>query len=113
MDSIFLKDIEVWTRIGVPDSERAKPQRLLVSIELLGSLKDIGTSDDITKGIDYAAVTEAVTKLGATERKTVERFAEDAASLILTNYKPTSVKVTVTKQPDLPLRSASVTVVRP
>ena len=33
MDVISLKDIEVWTRIGVPDSERAKAQRLLAGLE--------------------------------------------------------------------------------
>jgi len=113
MDVISLKDIEVWTRIGVPDSERMKAQRLLVTVELSCPLRDIGTSDDITKGIDYAAVTAAVVRLGEHERKTIERFAEDAASLILKTFKPESVTVTVTKHPDLPLKSASVTVTRP
>lgn len=113
MDVISLKDIEVWTRIGVPDAERARAQRLLVSVVLSCALQEVGMSDNIAKGIDYAAVTMAIVALGATERKTVERFAEDAASLILTTFKLESVTVTVTKRPDLPLQSASVTVIRP
>lgn len=113
MDSIFLKDIEVWTRIGVPEAERAKAQRVLVRIELFGSLQKVGTTDDIAHGTDYAAVTDAVTKIGATERKTVERFAEDIAAVILTNFKPDSVKVIVCKKPDLPLDAACVTIIRP
>ncbi len=113
MDSIFLKDIDVWTRIGVPEAERAKAQRLLVSIELSGSLKNVGTTDDITQGADYAAVTDAVVQLAATERKTVERFAEDIAAVILKNFTLESVKVTVCKKPDLPLDAACVTIIRP
>ena len=113
MDSIFLKDIEVWTRIGVPEAERAKAQRLLVSIELYGSLHTVGTTDDVSCGTDYATVTNAVIKLGAMERKTIERFAEDIAAIILKKFTPESVKVTVCKKPDLPLDAASVTLIRP
>ena len=113
MDSIFLKDIEVWTHIGVPDVERAKAQLLLVSAELFLSLTPVSSGDDMTKGIDYAEVTSAIVKLGSTQRKTVERFAEDAAAFILSEFKPKSVRVTVRKKPNLPLESASVTMIRP
>lgn len=113
MDSIFLKDIEVWTRIGVPEAERAKAQRVLVSIELCGSLHKVGTTDDVSCGTDYAAVTDAVIKLGTMERKTIERFAEDIAAIILKNFTPESIKVTVCKKPDLPLDAACVTLIRP
>lgn len=113
MDSIFLKDIEVWTRIGVPDAERSKPQRLLVSIELFLDLKATGESDDVHTSINYKNLTEAVVNLGNTERKTIERFAEDACTLILKEFKPDSVRVTVLKQPDLPLASASIIITRP
>ena len=113
MDSICLKDIEVWTHIGVPDAERTGSQLLLVSVELFGSLKGVSISDDISQGIDYTTVTSAVIALGTTERKTVERFAEDAAALILKTFKPESVKITVCKKPDLPLAAACITITRP
>lgn len=113
MDSIFLKDIDVWTRIGVPEAERQKQQRLLISIELFLDLKTTGESDDVHTSINYKDLTEAVVTLGDTERKTIERFAEDAAALILKQFRPQSVRVTVLKKPDLPLESASVTIVRP
>lgn len=113
MDYIFLKDIDVWTRIGVPEAERAKAQRVLVSIELCGSLQKIGTTDDVSHGTDYAAVTDAVVQLATMERKTIERFAEDIAAVILKNFKSESVKVTVCKKPDLPLEAACVTIIRP
>lgn len=113
MDSIFLRGIDCNTRIGVPAEERTKPQRILVDVELFLSTKKIAASDDIHDGVDYAKVTERVIALSRDERKTVERFAEDVASAILADFKPTSVKVTVWKTPDLQLQSASVTISRP
>jgi dihydroneopterin aldolase len=86
---------------------------LLVSVVLSGSLKVVAISDDVSKGIDYGTVTAAIVNLGKTDRKTVERFAEDVASMLLKDFKPESVQVTVSKKPDLPLESASVTITRP
>lgn len=114
MDSILLRNIEVRSHIGVPDTERTNPQRLLIDIELFHPTTDAAKTDDIRKGIDYDAVTLAVVELGKIERKTVERFAEDAASVILKTFKPSGgVKVTVRKKPDLPLESVGVTIMRP
>lgn len=114
MDSILLQDIEVRTRIGIEADERKAEQTLLVSVELLQSIKPVAKSDDLSKGIDYARATMEIVKLGVTERKTVERFAEDAATMLLKQFKPAGgVKVTVRKTPPLPLQSASVTIVRP
>lgn len=114
MDSILLKGIEVSTSIGVPDAERKNPQQILVTIELFCPVKSVAQSDDVSDGIDYAKVTEEVQKLGKTERKTIERFAEDIASALLPKFKPAGgVRITVTKKPDLPLESVSVTIQRP
>lgn len=113
MDSITLTDIAVWTRIGVPEAERGKAQLLHVTVEITGSLKIVSANDDVTNGIDYKAVTDAIVALGETERRTIERFAEDTAATILRNWNPESVRVRVSKKPDLPLSSASVTITRP
>ena len=113
MDSLTLRGIEVWTKIGVPDAERAKPQRLLVDLELKANLKEVAEHDDVSKGIDYAAVVAVIRGLGETERKTVERFAEDAAEVVLKQFKPREVTVVVRKHPDLPIEEAIVTITRP
>ncbi len=114
MDSILLQNINVWTRIGIPDEERRQKQQIFVTVELLGSLRSIAKSDNVSDGIDYAKVTEEVQEIAKIERKTIERFAEDIASMILQKFKPEGgVRVTVVKKPDLPLESASVTIVRP
>lgn len=114
MDSILLRNIEVSTRIGVPHAERRNNQTILVTVELLHAIKAVADADDVGVGIDYAGVTDEVLRLAKTERKTIERFAEDIAEAILKHWKPEGgVRVTVTKKPDLPLESASVTIQRP
>ncbi len=114
MDSITLNNIETWTRIGVPDAERSHPQRLLVSLELFCSLKLVAASDDLSKGIDYQVVTDAILELGKSERKTAERFAEDIATMLLAKFKPAGgVRVSIQKKPPLPLEAACITITRP
>lgn len=34
MDQIIINELEVFMRVGVPEAERAKPQRLLLTVEL-------------------------------------------------------------------------------
>jgi dihydroneopterin aldolase len=98
MDSLYLQDIEVWTRIGVPEEERAAEQRLLVSVELFGDLSQVARTDDVSKGIDYERVTNDIRSLAGTVRKTVERFVEDIADMILKTYAPAGgVKVSAQK----------------
>lgn len=113
MDCISLQNIDVSTHIGVPESERQKAQHLLVSVKLFGSLTAIGSTDDVSKGIDYAEVTQAIVRLAKAERRTLECFAEDTAAMLLQTFGPESVTVTVQKKPDLPLESVSVTITRP
>jgi FolB domain-containing protein len=98
MDSLYIQDLEVWTRIGVPNEERANEQRLLVSIELFLDLAPAAKTDDVSKSIDYALVASDVRALAGTSRKTLERFAEDTATMILKTYAPAGgVKVSIQK----------------
>lgn len=114
MDSLFLKDIRVWTRIGVPDAERKHEQELTVCLELFHPTRDTAVSDDVSIGINYKDVVDEVLSLARTERKTVERFAEEIAMVILKKFAPEGgVKVSVWKKPDLPITAACVTIVRP
>ena len=114
MDSIYIHDLRVETRIGMTEAERAKPQTLRVSVELFTNTRKAGVSDNIGDTIDYARVAESVIALGKQERKTLEKFAEDAAELIVRDFHPNSVKVSVWKDGILPhASSVAVTIERP
>ena len=98
MDSLYIQDLELWTRIGVPDGERKAEQRLLISIQLFLDLAPTGKSDDVSQSINYKDVANDVRDLAKTERRTLEKLAEDAAVMILKKYKPAGgVKISIQK----------------
>jgi dihydroneopterin aldolase len=95
---ISIVDLEVFYRVGVPDAERAQPQRLLLMIEMEFDFAAAAKSDSIADTIDYFAVTQLLLKFGeGREWKLIEKLAADIAALILTEFKPQSVSVEVKK----------------
>ncbi len=112
-DTITLRGLELRTRIGVAAHERSVPQRILVDIELTTDTRAAAASDDVSRSIDYAAVATDMKTLEGTERKTIERLAEDATELILKKYTPSSVTVTVTKFPPIGTERVEVRITRP
>lgn len=113
MDVITIKDLALSTHIGVPDTERAEEQELLISVDLYTDTQAAAESDDIAQTIDYERVANDIKELGAMERKTIERLAEDIANMILKKYAPTSVEVSIKKfiLPDV--KHVGITIARP
>jgi len=64
MSQISIVDLEVFYRVGVPDVERAQPQRLLLTVALEADFSAAATSDAIADTIDYYAVTQKLLKFG-------------------------------------------------
>ena len=98
MDTITIKDLEVRYCVGVPDAERAEPQRLLLTIELRHDFAAAATHDDVQETIDYARVCERLLGFGAGRHwRLIETLAEDVARMLLTEFGPASVRVKVKK----------------
>ena len=95
---ISIVDLEVFYRVGVPDAERAQPQRLLLTVELESDFTAAAKSDGIADTIDYYAVTQRLLKFGeGREWKLIEKLASDIADTVLKEFKPQSVFVEVKK----------------
>ena len=95
---ISIVDLEVFYRVGVPDAERAQPQRLLLTVELESDFTAAAKSDGIADTIDYYAVTQHLLKFGeGREWKLIEKLASDIADTVLKEFKPQSVFVEVKK----------------
>jgi 7,8-dihydroneopterin aldolase/epimerase/oxygenase len=95
---IFIVDLEVFYLVGVPDAERAQPQRLLLTVELESDFSAAAKTDSITDTIDYFAVTQRLLKFGdGREWRLIEKLAADIAGTILAEFKPTSITVQVKK----------------
>jgi dihydroneopterin aldolase len=95
---IRIVELEVFYRVGVPDAERAQPQRLLLTVELEADVSAAARSDRLADTIDYFAVTQRLRQFGESrEWKLIEKLAADIADTILSEFKPLAVKVEVKK----------------
>jgi 7,8-dihydroneopterin aldolase/epimerase/oxygenase len=98
MSRISIVDLEVFYRVGVPDVERARPQRLLLTIEMETDFTAAAKSDAIADTIDYFEVTQRLSSFGeGREWRLIEKLATDIADAILFEFKPVGVSVEVKK----------------
>jgi dihydroneopterin aldolase len=113
MSKISIADLEVFYRVGVPEAERVKPQRLLLTVEMDFDFSAAAASDDIPDTIDYFTVSQRLLKFGdGREWKLIEKLAADVADLVLAEFKPSSVTVEAKKFPIPQARHVSVTVTK-
>lgn len=98
MNSIFIHDLRVRTRIGVYAWERHLPQMLRLDVDL-GLPNDAPfRSDDIADALDYAAVVKRLQQFAADQRyHLLERFAQGVADIALQEFAASWVKVRVAK----------------
>ena len=98
MGTIIIKDLEVHFNVGVPDLERANPQRLLISVELEHDFQAATRADDLAGTIDYFAVCERLMGLGENRVwKLIETLASDIADVVLLEFRPNRVVVGLSK----------------
>lgn len=98
MNKIIIKDLEVFYRVGVPDEERATPQRLLITIEMEHDFSAAARTDDLTQTINYFAVSQEILNFGSGRNwKLIEKLANDVADFILTEFRADAVFVEVKK----------------
>ena len=80
---ISIVDLEVFYCVGVPDGERARPQRLLLTVEMDCDFSKAAKSDDVRDTIDYFAVSQRLLKFGdGRSWKLIEKLATDIADMI-------------------------------
>jgi dihydroneopterin aldolase len=95
---IIVSELEVYYRIGVPESERAKPQRLLLNVEIGFDVSHAASTDDLAATIDYDSVCRRLLSFGEGRQwKLIEKLAEDIAALILNEFDAMRVQVEVRK----------------
>ena len=114
MDTIFVSELKVKTKLGVPAWERMLAQTIILDIEIGYDLSKAGKSDAIADTIDYGAV---VARIQATLKEhsfqLVEALAEHVCQLILKEFSALSVKVIVAKPAILPgLKALGVVIER-
>ena len=114
MDTIFISELKVKTKLGVPTWERMLAQTIILDIEIGYDLSKAGKSDAIADTIDYGAVVARIREtLAEHSFQLVEALAEHICQLILKEFKAESVKVKVAKPAILPgLKALGVVIER-
>jgi FolB domain-containing protein len=98
MDTICIRDLEVFYCVGVPDEERARPQRLLLTIEMEHDFQAAATEDELGDTIDYFAVSRRLLQFGdGVHWRLIETLAVDVAQMILEEFRPIGVTVEIKK----------------
>jgi len=98
VDKITIKDLEVAARIGVTEDERARPQRLLITVELERDLAEAARTDAENATTRYDEVADMVRRVVAERpRKLVEAVAGAIAHTILDRKLASAITVEVKK----------------
>ncbi len=98
MDRITIKDLAVLCRVGVPEEERSKPQRLLITVKMEGDFTKACVSDEIGETINYFEVSQRIGQFCRNESfKLIEKLAHEIASMVMTEFRAENVSVEVKK----------------
>src|SRR5256885_11029332 len=84
MSRVTIVDLEVFYSVGVSDQERAKPQRLLITVDMEFDFSSAALSDRLERTINYFDVAQEILKYGEKRSwKLVEKLADNLADLVL------------------------------
>ena len=99
MDTIFLRNLQIETVIGVFDWERKTKQAVFLDIEMATDVKKAATSDNIDDALDYKSISKSIISfVEISEFKLVETLAERIADLIMTEYKVPWLRLSLNKK---------------
>ncbi len=98
MDKVFVKGLKTSCIIGILPQERVKEQELTVDLTLGLDLKEAGKTGDLTKSVDYAALSARVLDyVKKRKAELLEELGVELCTLILNEFKPQSVTVRLGK----------------
>ena len=112
-DEVHIDQLEVSTHIGVPEQERAAPQRLTVSISFWPYQQTRDLADNTHKAVNYSAVAEE-TKSFVRDQSVnlIETLADVLAAHLLKTFPIQKVTVELRKFPLQDAKYVSATVTR-
>ena len=112
-DRIHIEQLEIFTRIGVPEDERATPQRLTASISIWPYPEAPDLGDKIDKTINYSAVAEEAKSFARDHSlNLIETLADRLAMHLLKNFRMQKITIELRKYPFEDANYVSVTVTR-
>jgi dihydroneopterin aldolase len=112
-DEIRIQELELLAQVGVPDAERARPQRLTATLILQPLNQFCGLEDDLRRTIDYAAVCAELQHFVARRQdRLIETLASEMAEYLLQRFPLFRVELELRKFVLPETRHVAVRVVR-
>jgi FolB domain-containing protein len=112
-DEIHIEQLDVLTRIGVPEEERTNPQKLTVSISFWPYKQTGDLADHIEQAVNYSTVAEETKNFVRDQSvRLVETLAERLASHLLETFPIQKVTIELRKFALQDAEYVSVTVTR-
>jgi len=112
-DEIHIEQLEVSSRVGVPEEERAAPQRLTVSISFWPYHEQRDVADKIDNTVNYSIVAEETKNFVRDQQANlIETLADRLATHLLKTFRIQKVIVELRKFPLEDAKHVSVTVTR-
>ena len=97
-DEIRIEELQVEASVGVPEAERAVPQRLVLSFTLTPEQDFRDLDDDLRRTVDYAVVVEEVKSfIGRRVVKLIETLADELAAHLLERFALREVRIELRK----------------
>jgi dihydroneopterin aldolase len=112
-DEIHIEQLEISAHVGVPEKERATPQRLTVSISFWPYYEPRNMADKIDNTVNYSIVAKD-TKNFVRDQSTnlIETLADRLATHLLKTFRIQKVTVELRKFPLEDAKHVSITVTR-
>ena len=112
-DQIHIEQLDLFARVGVPEQERATPQRLTASISFWPYHQTGELADKIENAINYSAVAEETKDFVRDQSvNLIETLADRLAIHLLKHFRMQKVTVELRKFPFEDAKYVSVTVTR-
>ena len=98
MDTIFLKELEVKTTVGIFEWEKRIKQTVLIDIEISTDLSAAAVSDDLKDTIDYKKIAKRIQSFVESHRfNLLEALAQKIADVLIDEFDIRQTTVTVNK----------------
>ena len=112
-DRIHIRELELFARVGVPETERATPQRLVANIDIWPAHDFAELDDALARTVDYAAIAESAREFARREpHKLLETLADQLARHLLSRFAMSAIVLELRKFPLADAKHVAVTVTR-
>lgn len=98
-DSVFIRNLALYCKVGVPDEERRRKQEVVVDLTVYRDLREAGTSDELRNTTSYSQLKRNVSEfVSKGDFRLLEAVAEGVAAVVLVDSAVKRVTVRIRKR---------------